>query len=188
MPTRTFLALDLDDAILDRLLAVRAKLDDGQSKISWIERANLHLTLSFLGDVPDDVLPLVCDTAAAVAGEVESFEMDIRGLTVTPPRGAPRMFWAEVADVTGTLARLQQTLSDGLLGLGLRQEDRAFHPHITLARIKFAHGPMELRRAAQACRNLEFGIQHVEELVAYSSELTREGPIYTPISRAKLGK
>ncbi len=66
MPTRTFLAIDLDDAILDRLEAAQKSLDDGQSKINWVARPNVHLTLNFLGDVPDEILSDVCAIAAGV--------------------------------------------------------------------------------------------------------------------------
>lgn len=187
MSVRTFLAVDLDAAILDRLAGVQAKLDDPSSKISWVARENLHITLNFLGDVPDEMLAQVCDIAAAVAGLVPSFEVDIAGLTVTPPGGNPRMFWADVKDPTGGLTVMHEELDAALEGLGLRQEERSFRPHITLARIKYAARPAALRHSAAELAKIEFGIQHVDELVAYSSQLTRDGPIYAPIARAKLG-
>lgn len=188
MPVRTFLAVDLDEAILDRMAALQRRLDSADSKINWVARANLHVTMNFLGDVPDDLLPAVCDIVAAAAGPVEPFDIEIARVTVTPPRGSPRMFWAEVDDPTGRLAVLHERLDAGLEGMGLRQEKRSFKPHITLARIKYAANPAVLRQSAGAAADMEFGIQHVEEVVAYSSDLTGARPIYTPLSRARLGK
>jgi 2'-5' RNA ligase len=187
MPTRTFLAIDLDDAILDRLEAAQKAIDDGQSKVNWVARPNVHLTLNFLGDVPDEILSDVCAIAAGAAGKVEPFEIEIAGIVAMPPHGPLRMFWAGVADPTGRLAELQEELATGLIGLRLRQEERAFKPHITLARIKFASNPAQLRQSAAGLAAQEFGIQHVEEVVAYASQLTSGGPVYTSIARAKLG-
>ena len=188
MPVRTFFAVDLDDAVLDRMAAVRDKLDDAASKINWVARENLHVTLNFLGDVPDDLLPQVLEIAAGAAGLVEPFDLEIAGVTATPPRGAPRMIWADVEDPTGRLATLHEQLDAGLSGLGLRQEERNYRPHITLARIKYAANPARLRSAAAELADRDFGCQPVDELTAYSSELTREGPIYTVMARSKLGQ
>jgi 2'-5' RNA ligase len=188
MPVRTFLALDLDDAILDRLESARRALDDGQSRVNWVERENLHVTLCFLGDVPDELLADVCRIAEGAAGEVEAFEFDVRGLRPVPPHAAPRMIWADVRDPTGRLVLLQEKLADALVGLRLRQEERAYKPHITLARVKFASDPHGLRRAAEAMADEDFGVQHAEEVVAYASHLTPEGPVYSAIARAGLGK
>ena len=182
------MAIDLDEAILDRLAASQLTLDDGVSKINWVDRANTHITLSFLGDVTDELLADVCAIAAGAASEVEPFEIDIAGVLAAPPHGSPRMFWAGVADPTGRLGELHEKLDVGLAGLGLRQEERGFKPHVTLARIKHAVNPAALREAARRLAKQEFGIQHVEELVTYASQLTREGPIYTPIAHAKLGE
>ena len=187
MATRTFLALDLDEAILDRLLAVQRKLDAEGGSVRWVERANLHVTLNFLGDVSDELMVEVCELSAAAAGEVEPFEFDVRGLICTPPRGPLRMLWGGIADPTGRLAKLQAGLSDALAGLGLKEEDRAYRPHITLARIKSPKGSDRLRAAAARLAGEDFGVQHAEQVVAYSSVLTEDGPIYTRVARFGLG-
>ncbi len=190
MGTRTFIALDLDKTIIDRLAAVCAALDEPDSKINWVSRDNLHITLNFLGEVPDETLNEVCYIAAGAAAKIEPFEFTVGGLLVMPPHGQPRMVWAGVDDPSESMVALHDELDRGLEGLGLRQEERGFRAHITLARIKFLHNPAALRQSVQGhpATAEKFGTQHVEELVVYASQLTREGPVYTPISRAQLGK
>ena len=184
---RTFLALDLDDAILDGLDRVRRELDDPVATIRWVQRANQHLTILFLGEVPDATISQVCDLAGAAAGRVAAFDYRIRGVQCVPPGGRLRMVWAGVQDDSGGLADLHGKLDGALRGLGLHEEDRAFKPHITLARIKFAPDPGAIRRRVEPLRDTHFGIQHAEELVVYASKLTPRGPVYTPVSRAALG-
>jgi 2'-5' RNA ligase len=66
-------------------------------------------------------------------------------------------------------------------------ESRPFKPHITLARIKFARDPDAIRESAAVYSEKHFGSQRAAELVVYSSTLTPNGPIYTPLARAPIG-
>jgi len=188
MPIRTFLALDLDEAIADRLLKVQDGFAGLDACINWVARENLHLTLSFLGDVPDNLLPEVCKIAAAVAAEIEPFEFEIRRIAVVPPVSQPRMIWADVIESTGRLGALYENIRANMLTLGLRQDDRKFLPHITLARIKFARDVAGIYQTAAGVKDASFGTQSAEELVAYASQLTPQGPIYTKVATARLGK
>jgi RNA 2',3'-cyclic 3'-phosphodiesterase len=188
MSQRTFLALDLEEATIDRLLAVQRKLDDPGAGIRWVDRDNLHLTLIFLGDVPDEGLSEVCELSAAAAGLVQPFEYGIRGVECVPPAGPLRMIWAGVEDPTGRLAELQDRLRTALTGLGLHEETRSFHPHITLARAKSGKSAAAVRQAAREDATTDFGVQFAQEVVVYGSRLTPEGPVYTPSARARLGQ
>ena len=188
MPVRTFLALDLDAAILDRLEQAQRRIGESGDRIRWVDVKNLHVTLNFLGDVPDDTIHDVCSIAAEVASRVEPFEFDVRGVQCVPPKGPLRMIWGGVHDATGRMAWLHDELAAALSGMGLKEEERSFKPHITLARVKFAAEPDAVRRVAAKLAQEDFGVQHAEELVAYSSILTDEGPIYTPLTRAPLGE
>jgi 2'-5' RNA ligase len=189
MTTRAFLALDLDKPIRDRLLAVRETIDQPGAKISWVAPENLHVTLNFLGDVTDKTLAEVCDRAADVAAGIAPFEFRLRGVRCIPLRSGPvRMLWVDVIYRTGQLKELHEGLDAAFDGLGLKQEERTFRPHITLARVKSAKDYVGLRKAVQPYAEEDFGAQDADELVVYGSQLTSEGPIYTPVARAKLGQ
>jgi RNA 2',3'-cyclic 3'-phosphodiesterase len=215
MSQRTFLALDLEEATLDYLARVQEELCKGQSNVRPVDRDNLHLTLIFLGDVHDDLLPQVCDLAAASAGLVQPFEYQVRGVECVPPSGPLRMIWAGVLDPTGRLGELAEHLRLALAGLGLHEETRSFHPHITLARVKSdrdhgrggyagrggrsIHGSPSMRgsramqgedavrQAAATHAQTDFGPQFADEIVIYGSHLTPQGPVYTPTAKARLG-
>jgi 2'-5' RNA ligase len=188
MATRTFLALDIDECIRDRLVEARRRIDEPGSKIGWVAPRNLHLTLRFLGHVPDESIADVCARAAHAAANVEPFEFHVRGVITVPPRGNQlKMFWIGVQDPTGRLKELHGELEAALAELGLHQEDRAFNPHITLARIRYAKDPQALREAAGAYAAEDFGTQHAGELIVYGSDLRPDGPVYTPLARAPLG-
>jgi 2'-5' RNA ligase len=186
---RAFLALEIDEAIRDALARAQRTIGDAGAKVRWVAPENLHLTLHFLGEVADEALAEVCDVVAAAAAEVRPFEFRVRGVAPVPPRGRSlRMIWAGVDDPTGRLAELHAALGLALEGLGFRQERRAFRPHITMARVKLARNPDALRRAAAAFAETDFGTRLAEEVVAFSSQLTRSGAVYTAMARAPLGR
>jgi len=188
MAFRTFLALDLEDSILDALREVARQLDSPDARLRWVARDNLHVTLHFLGDVADEAISGVCDAVADAAGRVAAFDFDVRGIACMPPRGRVRMIWANVLDRDGRMGVLHELLRAALVRLGMRVEDRRFRPHITLGRVRSIRDPQALRDAARAHRDEDFGRQRAGELVAYASELTPDGPIYTPLCRAPLGE
>jgi 2'-5' RNA ligase len=187
MPIRTFLALDIVEDTRRRLVKAAGEMDAPGSKINWVAPANLHVTLNFLGQVPDERAHAVCEIAQAVAGQYEPFEFRVAGIKVVPPHGPLRMIWADVAEPTGQLIKLQADLSDAFAGLGLREEARAYKPHITLARVKFIKDPHHLRDIASQYAQQDFGAQHAEEVTIYTSHRGPEGSIYTPIAHAELG-
>lgn len=187
MPIRTFLALDIEEDTRRRLVNVAKAMDDPGAKINWVAPANLHVTLNFLGQIPDDLAHEACQIAQAVAGQFEPFEFQVAGIKAVPPHGPLRMIWAEINEPTGQLIKLQADLSDAFAGLGLREEARQYKPHITLARVKFIKNPEHLRAIANQYAHQEFGSQHAEEVTVYTSHPGPEGSVYTPIARAELG-
>jgi 2'-5' RNA ligase len=187
MAHRTFLALDLDEAARRRLARLRGELDDGRSKIGWVSPENLHVTLKFLGDVEDALLADVCRTIQDVAAGIEAFDFDVLGVQAVPDVGNLRMFWAGVLEPTGRLEILAGELESAFAGLGFKREDRAFKPHITLARVKFTRDPRALRAVTGRSAEERFGVCRAECVTVYTSELRKEGPVYTPIAKAPLG-
>ena len=188
MAARTFLAVDLDEVILDALVESRERLDDPQAKIRWVARQNLHVTVRFLGDVADDVLPEVCRRAGAAASKIDPFEFQVKSISCVPPSGQLRMVWANIVDLNGKFAALHEAVTAELAGMGLHEENRPFRPHLTLARVKGIRDASAFRQTASAYADAEFGSQKAESLVVYSSQLTPTGPVYREMSRAELGR
>lgn len=187
MALRTFLAIDLDESILAGLAQTQDKLARFDANLRVVPRENLHVTLHFLGDVQDDRIAEVCRRMAGAAAMVSPFDIDICGVSPQPAHGALRMVWALVGDPTGDLGALHEALSAELGDMALREEDREFRPHVTLARIRSARDGRGLREQIARHADEDFGIQHVAEVVAYSSQLTPDGPMYAPIARAPVG-
>ncbi len=188
MSMRTFFALELDDDIRSRLHAAQQRLRDPSAKIRFVAEENLHVTLTFLGDVDDAAVNDVCSLAGEVASAAEPMEFDIVGISCVPPAGQLRMLWAGATDPNAQMAQLLTDLDAAMGEMGFKMEHRAFNPHITLARIKYCPNPAIIRNAAAPLAGKHFGTQHCTHLTAYTSTLTPAGPIYTPIAKLPLGE
>jgi 2'-5' RNA ligase len=93
--------------VLARLEALQARLASGVSSARWTPTEQIHLTVKFLGDVPESVLPDVCDAVSQIAERIASFDLEIRGAGVFPPHGQVNIVWAGFAAVPPALLDCQ---------------------------------------------------------------------------------
>lgn len=187
MADRIFLAIDIDDGVRGRVRAAQDDLKSCGGKIRWVAPQNMHVTLCFLGNVADELLAEVCEAARRVASEHRPFDFDVRGVVCVPPAGRLRMLWVGVDDAGGAMTRLQADLADALGELGLPKEERRFRPHLTLARVKFTKDAAGIRGAAAEKAETNFGTVRAAQVTVYSSEISPQGPTYTPVAAAGLG-
>lgn len=126
---RLFVALDLPDAVKDRLTALRDTLPGAR----WTKREQMHLTLRFVGD---DIAPPAVDALkkALAALKASPFEIRLQGVGRFPPKGAPRVLWAGVAD-SPPLRALADKVEYAVRAAGVPAEKRPFSAHITAARL-----------------------------------------------------
>jgi 2'-5' RNA ligase len=188
MAIRTFLALDLDTPTRRAVAAAADGLPAGGAKVRWVEPQNLHVTMKFLGDVPDADVVNVCRTVENVCGGLDPLTFDVVGLECAPDRGPVKMIWAGVGDPGGKLAKVFDELETALEALGFDVERRAFRPHITVGRVRYCPDPAALRQATARLAREEFGTQDAGEIVVYSSQLTRQGPVYAAMAHCRLGR
>jgi 2'-5' RNA ligase len=184
---RTFIAIEIDDGIRERLGRAQQGLRGQGPKVKWVDPAKVHLTLKFLGEIEEGAVEGVAAAMGRAVAGMAPFEMTVGGLGAFPPRGAPRVVWAGVADPSGGLATLHGRLERELGPLGFEPEGRPFRPHLTLGRVKDRRGGAPLPARIAAGAREEFGVQTVAELVLFLSTLSPAGPTYTPLRRARLG-
>ncbi|MCH7591641.1 MAG: RNA 2',3'-cyclic phosphodiesterase [Planctomycetes bacterium] len=184
---RLFVAIELSDRVRSVLADVQASLGATSHGIRWIPRDRMHLTLKFLGDVPDRDVDGVAKAVRSVAKELKGFDMEIAGAGCFPPRGPVRIVWAGLQEKSGTLAECAKQLDQGLHPLGFPQELRPFSPHLTLARLRHDDSDGALRTAVEKCTYSPV-TQAVSKLTLMSSVLSRKGPTYAPICSARFSR
>ena len=184
---RVFCAFDLPELLRARIkkhaTAVRDAVPDAAA--SWGRPENVHLTMKFFGDVDQRKAPLISKALTRAVEEFSAIEISVGGTGVFPRPSRPQVLWIGVDDSSGALAKLQQRLEEECAREGFSKEDRAFRPHLTIARIRKPHNA---NRFAEAHLRTEFpAIELVlNELALFRSELSPKGSQYTALSRHRL--
>jgi len=184
---RCFVAVPLSEAVraalagLQRVL--RGRVPDG---FRWDRQENLHITLKFLGDVPVADLPAVFGAASRAAARAEATELAVVGVGAFPRPSRPRVLIAQLSDPGGCVSALTRALEDELSELGFARDDRAFHPHVTLARAKGPNRPPDLSDELAEVDTSSVPEVVVEELAVYQSDLRPSGAVYTVLSAEAL--
>jgi 2'-5' RNA ligase len=183
---RVFCAIDLPDNVRERLLQHIARLRDEvpQTRASW-SRDNVHLTLKFLGEIPQSRVENLSQAASRSVAGLSPFEVFVEETGAFPQHGPPRVLWIGVTDASGELAELHARLEEECAKAGFAKEERPFHPHLTLARLRKPQGARTLASAHQEL-GFEPVVVTVSELLVMRSELTNEGSKHSVISKHPL--
>ena len=189
MAMRCFIAFEVPEDFQESLGGIQAKLRAAGADVKWALARSIHLTVKFLGDVRDEDVPKTCDVMSAVAAAARPMELSIRGLGTFPPGGTPRVVWAGLTGDVEPLVTLVASLERGIAdAVGIAPEARPFHPHLTVGRVRSARGADRLLKALASAGPADVGTFTADELVLFMSELTREGPVHTPMARAPLSR
>jgi 2'-5' RNA ligase len=184
---RAFIGIAIDDGVRTAARAVQVELGDSGANVKWVEPDNLHLTLAFLGDLPDRSLAELFAAVGTVAKGEPPFAMTVAGIGAFPNSRRPKVVWGGISGGAAELARLHAALEDPLVDLGLyRREDRGYTPHLTLGRVSGEDSGAVLSPILPKYADWSGGTTAVSDLVVYSSELRRDGPVYTVLGRCPL--
>jgi 2'-5' RNA ligase len=185
---RLFVAIDLSDAARRAIAVEQERLAEvlgPSSSLKWVRPDHMHLTLAFLGEIEETRAAAVIDVMGKNIDEAQPFAIAIAGLGVFPPHGAPRVLWVGLSTGAREAIELQRHVVDRLSRIGVTLEERAFHPHLTLARWRQAR-PADRGRVAAAERGLEVARVEVDAVTLYQSRLSSAGLTHTVGARAPL--
>ncbi len=180
---RTFLAINLPDRQIHQLSEAVEQWRRYRAAVRWTTASRLHLTLKFLGDVPEDMLPVISSACRQVAGRSRPFELHMGTTGTFPSMKRPRVLWVGLTSPSGRpLHTLQEALETSLEGVGLPRDERPFSPHVTVGRVKSGRNIRQLMETFMAYEPDRSPFT-VDSFALYSSTLTPKGPIYRQIDR-----
>jgi 2'-5' RNA ligase len=165
--------------------ALRRATGSGEA-VRWVDPANVHLTLQFLGAVPEDRVEAVRAAVAAAAAGGSPLRLEVAGAVAFPGPRRPRVIGAGVRGDLPGLAALVTALGRGLAPLGYPPEDRPFRPHLTLGRVPTGRPPRELGEALRAAAAAPPVAWIADEVVLVRSHLSPGGSRYEPLARCPL--
>jgi 2'-5' RNA ligase len=188
---RTFIAIELDQALLRLLQSVqnRMKRQTPPGSVKWVAPDGIHLTLKFLGDTPVERTAEVTNALRAACIGFAPFEFVVEGRGCFPNFRRPRVIWAAVRDEGRVLASLQAAIEREVAPLGWPTEERGFSPHLTLGRVAKDADSYTAGLVGQAVERTvveQIGVQQVNAVSLIKSDLRPTGAVYTVLASAPL--
>jgi 2'-5' RNA ligase len=183
---RAFVAIEIDEATRQKLVSVQERLRATGAQLKLVEPPNIHITMKFLGEVPDDRIAPISEALERAAAGTKQFDVRVRGIGVFPNLNYIRVVWAGVSDGRDEVTALQQKIERELRPLGFRPE-MDFVPHLTIARVKTAKAKERLAAFVGEMSDTEFGISRAQAVELKQSTLTQKGPVYSTLAKIELG-
>jgi len=189
---RTFIAIDLTDGILQKIVSITSylKTQVPSNAIKWVSEGNLHLTLKFLGEIPESKLEQIKTLSRKAVHEIHSLIFSVEGLGMYPNHKNPRVIWLGIFNEK-PLVKLAAQIDQALYEAGIPREKRPFSPHLTIGRVRRSASHDEIIKIGAVLSQFKvdcLGEMPVEKVRLYQSELKPRGPIYTPLFDIPLNK
>jgi 2'-5' RNA ligase len=183
---RAFVALRMNAEVEDTLAQLVETLRVSSGDVRWVRRANLHLTLRFLGDrVAARQLVRVHRGLEEIAARTAPFVIGVRGTGTFPNSERPQVVWVGLA--SGELVDLAGRVEAVAVRCGFAPERRPFAPHLTIGRVRNQHGWVAVRPSLIEAAARDFGETRAESMVLYRSVLGPETSTYSELARYALG-
>jgi 2'-5' RNA ligase len=183
---RTFLALSFSVAVTRKIAEeverLKAPMGEAGFRVAWVPASNLHLTLKFLGSINEELVEGVAGACRRVAARHRPIEATAVGLGAFPTAQKPSVLWVGV-DAGPALAALQRDVEAAMVELGFEKEERAYHPHVTVGRVKESRGSAADLWKSEA----QLGSSQLTEIIVYESRTRSAGAEYVARARVPLG-
>ena len=189
---RLFVGIPLDPALAMAAATLTAELQRRTralapaARVTWVAGDRLHVTLRFIGNVDDRRAETI---AAALAAPVTMppFSLTFRGVGAFPPTGSPRVLWAGIAAGADGLQAVEREVTLRLGRVGIPAEERAFRPHLTIARVREPAG-LRAPQLFDGVGDPALGTMVVEAITLFESRLSPKGSAYVALQRTGLGR
>ena len=182
---RTFIAIELPERAKKQIDLAQAPLKKIKAFISWVKPGNIHVTLKFLGEVPEDkISDVFLATEKALEG-IKKFRMSLKGMGAFPDFRRPRVVWIAAGSGEKELSNLASRVEEEMEKVGFPKENRKFSAHFTIGRVK---SPKNIENLMELVKSSDFSTDEIEvtEVVVMKSQLHPAGAIYTPLKKIPL--
>lgn len=182
---RTFIALEIDRTVQSWLTTVIDDLKKTGADVKWVSPDAIHLTLKFLGEISPEKAREVSALMPEIFKTLCPLNLSVTHIGTFPPRGTPRVVWAGIGLNADQVVRIAEATENALEKIGFKKEERPFHPHITLGRVR---SPSRSRELMKTIAGYIFSAREfpVENAVFFRSTLTAQGAVHEPITAVRL--
>lgn len=184
---RTFIAVEVSAEVRGRGEILVNRLRKTGINATWTKPENMHLTLKFLGDTDETLIPEVCRRVATAATPHAPIQLTFSSAGAFPSVDRPRAAWLGVGQGAEPLINLHASIEESLLDMRIPRERRRFKPHLTVGRIREGGSKAEeLTKLLEKNADFDGKSCNIDEVLVFASYLEKSGPTYQVLARAPL--
>ncbi|MDO4575908.1 MAG: RNA 2',3'-cyclic phosphodiesterase [Planctomycetia bacterium] len=185
---RTFIALEIAEKSRQQAFTLEQKLMETEADVRWEPASKFHITLKFLGEIPNPEVYEICRDVAAVAKRHHPFMFCLKGVGAFPNVEKPRSVWMGVDDEgRQAITELAADVDRVMQQRGFPRELKPYFPHMTLGRIQRISPKLgDLSARIRQYEAYDAGKTFVRHLTVFASKMARSGSNYTVLSTAEL--
>jgi len=182
---RLFIAAPISSEIEKELSRIISALKTAGAPVKWVAPSNIHLTLKFLGDTDEKLIPPIKKIIDHIGASNKTVPTTLNALGAFPSLNRPRVYWIDLKGADAKLGELASALDNTVHELGFEKESHPFRSHLTLGRVKF---PENLEKLNEAVKNFKVTTLHhiFNRIILFKSTLTPRGSIYDILYEARL--
>lgn len=189
MEQRLFIAIELPSQIQLNLAKIQRTLAPLRA-VRWTHFRLIHLTLQFLGDTPIEKIGPLSNALRRSLSFISSFPLSLAKIGAFPTPKHPRIIWVGTVN-SPALVKLHHLVTTATTSVGIPADKKPFNSHLTIGRVQKWARRDDFHKIADALAHSDIDTVatfQVEHIALIRSELTREGPIYTPSFTITLSK
>jgi 2'-5' RNA ligase len=180
MGIRSFLAFELPEEIKAIVTRVSGEIRKSSLEVRWVRPEFIHLTVVFMGDIESEQIAPIGESVSAVCSQHSPFTISLKPMGCFPNTRNPRVIWLGIEGDLERMSRFRDDLQHALSPFGIKEEERAFRPHLTLGRFKKpSKRQTELDQLLAKYKELSSPARTLSELVLFRSDLKPGGAVYT---------
>jgi 2'-5' RNA ligase len=177
---RTFIALELSDETRAELARIEEILKKAEANVKWMNPGSIHLTLKFLGYIPEEKVTAISEKLKKIADQSSPFDIALSGIGVFPAWNRARVLWVGAGKGSEEVKALAGQVEEAMSREGFEKEKRSFKSHLTLGRIRSPKNKERLEKEALSVE-VKPASSHISKIVLFKSDLSPKGAVYTPL-------
>ncbi len=186
MLLRCFIAIEIPETIRKSIADIIDSLKKSASDVKWVSAENIHITLQFLGETEDSLIPDIKEALYKILAPYSPFYIKIAGVGCFPSGRRPRVIWVGIEE-SQSLTDLYKDIASEMVKFGYRKEERGFTPHVTIGRVKSNRNVGEMLRRLEEFKVTDFPDFEVQKIKLMKSELKPSGAKYYSLAEIPIG-
>jgi 2'-5' RNA ligase len=184
---RLFIAATLPIDVAEALEHVVAKVRGQLGPASWVSPQAQHVTFAFIGTQMEDAVATISAALAHRLAPVAAFDARLEGAGFFPSRSRARVAWCSVTPRDPLMA-IATVVRERLAVAGIPFDEKPFHPHLTLARLKGSWPAASIAAFENAINSFESPLFPIAHVMLYESRLSPLGATHTVLESYPLSK